>query len=114
MSNPLVVFVDIDDTLVRSVGAKRIPIPASVTHVRELFHQAVKLYAWSSGGGDYAKATAAELGIENCFVGFLPKPNVILDDQSPSEWSQAIWIHPNQAPGKKVEDYRSEISQGRK
>jgi hypothetical protein len=27
---PQVIFVDVDDTLVRSVGAKRIPIPAVV------------------------------------------------------------------------------------
>jgi hypothetical protein len=32
----LVVYVDVDDTLVRSVGSKRIPIPAAIEHVKDL------------------------------------------------------------------------------
>ena len=114
MTNALVVFVDVDDTLVRSVGSKRIPIPASVAHVRELFDQGARLYAWSSGGGEYAKATSVELGLEECFLGFLPKPNIMLDDQNPDEWSQAIWVHPLQAPGKTIEEYRTDILRKKK
>ena len=29
-----VVFIDVDDTLIRSVGTKRIPIPAVISRVR--------------------------------------------------------------------------------
>jgi predicted mannosyl-3-phosphoglycerate phosphatase (HAD superfamily) len=45
-----VVFVDVDDTLVRSVGTKRIPMPPVVARVRELHRQGVALYLRSSGG----------------------------------------------------------------
>jgi len=65
-----VVFVDVDDTLIRSVGAKRIPMPAVVAHVKTMHEQGVALYLWSSGGADYARMSAAKLGIEHCFVAF--------------------------------------------
>ena len=63
----LVAYVDIDDTLVRSFGSKRIPMTQMVRHVRELSRDGVVLYAWSSGGGDYARDAARELGLEDCF-----------------------------------------------
>lgn len=81
-----VVYVDVDDTLIRSIGTKRIPMPAVVEQVRELHRQGVALYLWSSGGAEYARTSAAELGIEKCFVAFLPKPDAYLDDQPVHEW----------------------------
>lgn len=33
---PLVVYVDVDETLVRNAGRARIPIPVAIRHVREL------------------------------------------------------------------------------
>ena len=94
---PRVVFDDVDDTLVRSVGAKRIPMPAVVARVREMHSAGVSLYLWSSGGEDYARASAAELGISNCFVGFLPKPDAYLDDQAVSEWRYCTHVLPANA-----------------
>jgi len=70
-----VVYVDVDDTLVRSAGTKRIRIPSAIERVRALHREGAILYLWSTGGADYAKSTAVELGIENLFSGFLPKPN---------------------------------------
>jgi hypothetical protein len=32
----LIIYVDVDDTLVRSTGSKRIPIPATIEHFRQL------------------------------------------------------------------------------
>jgi predicted HAD superfamily phosphohydrolase YqeG len=81
-----VVFVDVDDTLVRSIGTKRIPIPRVVDRVRRLHQEGASLYLWSSGGAAYAKESAEELGIVDCFVAFLPKPTLIIDDQAVSEW----------------------------
>jgi hypothetical protein len=46
----MVVFVDVDDTLVRSVGTKRIPIPAVIAWVRRQAATDAVLYCWSSGG----------------------------------------------------------------
>jgi hypothetical protein len=94
---PRVVFVDVDDTLVRSVGTKRIPIPAVVTRVRELHDAGVSLFLWSSAGAEYARATALELGIESCFLAFLPKPDVYLDDQPVSDWRYCQHVLPANA-----------------
>ena len=64
MPDPLVIFVDVDDTLVRNAGAKRIPMLAAIEHVKELAAAGAELYCWSSGGADYArcqKHTAQEV-----------------------------------------------------
>jgi hypothetical protein len=42
----LIVYVDIDGTLVRSFGAKRIPMMEMVRHVRDLHRDGASLYAW--------------------------------------------------------------------
>jgi hypothetical protein len=105
----LVAYVDIDDTLVRSFGSKRIPMTEMVHHVRELDHNGVALYAWSSGGEEYARESARELGIENCFRAFLPKPNVIIDDQAPSDWRRLIHVHPVEAASKTIIEYRDAV-----
>ena len=92
-----VVFVDVDDTLIRSVGAKRIPMPAVVAHVKSMHARGVALYLWSSGGADYARMSAAELGIEDCFVAFLPKPDAYVDDQPVNEWRFCEHVLPSNA-----------------
>jgi hypothetical protein len=94
---PHVVFVDVDDTLIRSVGTKRIPMPGVMAEVRRLKANGVDLYLWSSGGADYARASADELGISDCFVGFLPKPHVIIDDQPIRQWHAFQHVYPAQA-----------------
>jgi hypothetical protein len=101
----LVAYVDVDDTLVRSFGSKRIPMTEMVRHVRQLSHDGVALYAWSSGGGDYARDSARELGIEDCFKAFLPKPNVIIDDQAPADWRRLVHVHPGEAASRTLREY---------
>ena len=90
----LVVYVDVDDTLVRSVGTKRMPIPSVVAHVKELAKADAELYFWSTAGAEYARSTARELGIEALFVAFLPKPNVLIDDQDIGTWKRFTVVHP--------------------
>jgi Protein of unknown function (DUF705) len=108
-SSKLVIYVDVDDTLVRSVGAKRIPMPAVVQHVRDLYAAGAILYCWSTGGADYARETARELGVQDCFAGYLPKPNVLVDDQAPTEWRRFVHVRPlDVAPGK-VADYKTHL-----
>ena len=94
---PHVVYVDVDDTLIRSVGTKRIPMPGVVAEVRRLKELGAVLYLWSSGGAEYARASARELGIEDCFVAFLPKPDVVIDDQPVAEWRTTRHVYPMQA-----------------
>lgn len=93
---PNIAYIDVDDTLIRSVGSKRIPMPASITKVRELAAQGWTLYCWSSGGADYARSSAEEVGIESLFAGFLPKPTLMLDDQPVQEWRGLVYLHPGQ------------------
>ena len=107
MSEPqsLAIYVDIDDTLVRSFGSKRIPMTEMVRHVRALSREGVALFAWSSGGADYARASAKELGLEDCFKAFLPKPNVLIDDQAPATWRRLVHVHPGAASSTPVPEY---------
>jgi hypothetical protein len=87
MSRPRpVIYVDIDDTLVRSFGAKRIPMVPMVERVAALKQAGAELYCWSSGGAAYAESSARELGIADCFSAFLPKPQLLLDDVSIASW----------------------------
>ena len=94
-----VIFVDVDDTLVRSVGTKRIPMPNVIAHVRQLHASGAALYLWSSGGAEYARASAVELGIEHCFLAFLPKPDAYVDDQAVQEWRYCEHVLPGNAGG---------------
>lgn len=92
-----VIFVDVDDTLVRSVGAKRIPMPSVIAQVRRLKSEGATLYLWSSGGAEYCRATAEECGLLDCFVGYLPKPTVYIDDQPVHEWRFCKHVYPSQS-----------------
>jgi len=89
-----IVFVDVDDTLVRSAGSKRIPITPVAERVVALKQAGATLYCWSTGGAAYAREVARELGLEHCFVAFLPKPTIMLDDQPPAEWRLCRHVHP--------------------
>ena len=104
----LIVYVDVDDTLVRSIGSKRVPIVNVVEHVRALADSGATLYCWSSGGASYAKSSVQELGIADCFSGFLPKPDVFLDDQAPEVWRRSNHVHPLSVIGRTMEDYLRE------
>lgn len=106
---PLTVYVDVDDTLVRSVGTKRIPMPSVVRHVRELKEQGATLYCWSSGGAEYARTSAEELGIADCFSAFLSKPHILLDDQEINTWSRLLVVHPATCTDYTVEDYEQAL-----
>jgi cation transport ATPase len=90
----VIIYVDVDDTLVRTAGTKRIPIPDTIARIRALHNRGVTLYLWSSGGAEYARNTAAELRLTECFAGFLPKPTAIIDDQHFSEWRDLLHFLP--------------------
>ena len=106
MTQPaMVIYVDVDDTLVRSFGSKRIPMLEMMGHVRELARRGATLHCWSTGGAEYARSTAEELGIEACFASFLAKPNVVIDDQPLAGWRRLLQVHPAEAASKTLEDY---------
>ena len=104
----LVVYIDVDYTLVRSAGTKTMPIPNVVEHVRRLASAGAELYCWSSVGAEYARTTARNLGIESCFASFLPKPNIVIDDQAITDWRRFATVHPLNAT-KTVDEYRAVV-----
>jgi len=109
MKGDLYVYVDIDDTIVRSDSSKRIPIPSVIQHVRSLKSQGAVLFCWSSGGRDYARQSAEEFGIADCFEAFLPKPNVMIDDQEMCSWQRYQHVHPSNCSERTVEDYKENL-----
>lgn len=106
MAKSLVVYVDVDDTLVRSFSSKRIPIAAAISLVRDLQAKGATLYCWSTAGAAYAKATAEEFGIAEGFAGFLPKPNLMLDDMAIGDWKLTC-LHPNECRSLDVDELLS-------
>jgi hypothetical protein len=97
-------ILDVDDTPVRTIGTKRVPMPGVVERVRSLAAEGAQLYAWSSGGAAYARESAQELAIEGCFVAFLPKPQVLIDDQAPTEWKRLVHVYPTDATAQSLAD----------
>ena len=90
-----VIYVDIDDTLIRSLGSKRMPITAMAKLVRLLKERGAMLFCWSSGGAAYAREAAQEVGLSDCFEAFLPKPELLLDDVPFGNWKVAE-LHPSE------------------
>ncbi len=112
MTPPLVAYIDVDDTLVRSFGSKRIPMSEVIRHIRALHEAGFVLYCWSSGGALYAERSAQELGLSDCFVAYLPKPNVLVDDMKVESWPSFIQVHPNEAVSKTAHDYEAALQRG--
>jgi hypothetical protein len=83
---PLVVYVDVDDTLIRTSGSKRIPVSGVVESV------------------------AVGLGIAELFAGFLPKPQVLVDDRALAQWNRLIEIHPSECGQWNAEDYQRAVA----
>jgi hypothetical protein len=67
-----------------------------IERLRALQAEGAVLYAWSSGGADYARSTADELGLAGCFVAYLPKPDVFVDDVRVEAWRNTVQLHPNE------------------
>jgi hypothetical protein len=106
-SDLLVIYVDVDDTLVRTVGGKRVPMPRVVERVRSLAAEGAELYAWSSGGAGYARESARELAIEDCFAAFLPKPQIVIDDQAPADWRRLVHVYPTDASSQTLAELKA-------
>ena len=72
-------------------------MPGVIAQIRRLKSEGATLFLWSSGGAEYCRATALELGIATCFEGFLPKPTAYIDDQPLQEWRLCRHAYPLQA-----------------
>jgi hypothetical protein len=78
--------------------------------MKKLKQQGAVMYCWSSGGAEYARKSAEEFGIVDCFEAFLPKPDILLDDCSISNWPRLIRVHPSSCSAKTLDDYRQELN----
>ena len=83
---PRVIYVDVDDTLIRYDATRRVPMPAVDARIKALHAAREALYVWSSGGADYAREVAGDLGLAGCFVAYLPKPDTYIDDLPMHDW----------------------------
>lgn len=101
----MIIYVDVDDTLIRTVGTTRIPMISVIEHVRRLKEDGAELYLWSAGGAEYCRVIAAELDLTDCFVAFLPKPRIMIDDQVVSDWVFCTTFHPSSCNGRTLQDY---------
>jgi hypothetical protein len=52
--------------------------------------------AGTVGAHSMLRQARSLFGIEHCFVGFLPKPDVSIDDQSLADWHHLREVHPAQ------------------
>jgi hypothetical protein len=97
MNRKSIIFVDVGDTLIRTFGTKQIPIPRSADYARRMHSEGHVLYCWSRGGADYCRNIAIKLGIDGCFVGFIRKPDIVLDDRLEKPLDRCQFLHLNNA-----------------
>jgi hypothetical protein len=90
-----IIYIDVDDTLVRTFGTKQIPMTSCVDYVRRMYAAGHQLYCWSRGGAEYSLGVAISLGIADCFLAFLPKPDVVLDDRGAELLDHCEFILPS-------------------
>jgi hypothetical protein len=106
---PLCIYVDVDNTLVHSASGKTIPNSNLVARVRQWKAEGALLYCWSSHGAAHAQQTAEYLKIRDCFLGFLTKPHVLVDDQSIRCWPYFLELFPARAETVSSADMRDEL-----
>ena len=74
------VFVDVESSFREDVRGR------VLGYLRGLDLEVWELFAWSDGGSEAARVHVVEAGVEDLFSGFLPKPNVLLDEHGVDEW----------------------------
>ena len=95
MHSPVILYIDIDETLIQTCNARREANPHVVRLVERLHAEDAQLYCWSAGGDAYAREVATELGIAALFQAFLPKPEVLIDDMPVTDWWM-VSLHPDE------------------
>jgi phosphoglycolate phosphatase-like HAD superfamily hydrolase len=90
-----VVYVDVDDTLVRWAGSRAIPVPHVIAEVRRLHASGAELYCWSAAGRQAALEVLDGLRITSMFAAVLPKPTLLIDDRELG----ARRLRPGELPG---------------
>jgi hypothetical protein len=90
-----IIYIDVDDTLIRTFGTKQIPIPRSADYFRRMH--------MSYTDGVELEQTILEtlrqssVSISDLSASFLPKPDIVLDDRLEILLEHCEFIHPNNA-----------------
>lgn len=90
-----VIYIDVDDTLIRTFGSRTLPIVHMIDLVKQLKDASAELYCWSAAGRDHAIDVAREYGIYDCFVAFMTKPELMIDDRTLTQL-HIQEMHPNE------------------
>jgi hypothetical protein len=107
MGEPLFIYVDVDDTLLRTENGD--PIKDVIAHVCDLHREGAQLYCWSTGGESHAREVAQKLGIDGCFTGFLHKPQIFIDDERADQWPHFVHVNPKKLAT--MNEYRRAVAQ---
>ena len=106
MRDPII-YVDVDDTLVRTDGSKRIPVPAVIDHVRKLADKDDELYLWS----EVALRTPvlrrtnseAQVASERSFRSQMSSKVL-------NEWRRLLGMHPSNCQRTTLTEYKTRLS----
>lgn len=90
----MVVYVDVDDTIVRWCGPKCMPRTSVIDKLRERKAAGDRLFLWSRAGDGPAREVAEQLQIVDLFEAILPKPDHIVDDEPFAEWKHCTHEYP--------------------
>lgn len=90
----MIVYVDVDDTLVRWCGSKCIPRVSVIDKIKQRAKDGDRLFLWSRAGDEAAARVAEELGITELFEAILPKPEHIIDDEPFADWKFCSYEYP--------------------
>jgi cation transport ATPase len=93
-----VMYVDVDGTLERKFLGFEKSNKTMVDAIRRLHAEGMQIYIWSTGGAGHARDAATKCGVEELCAGFLPKPNICVDDKPPSRWKDFKRLKPRQMP----------------
>ena len=77
MNGKKIIFIDIDDTLVRTYGLKRIPIPKTIQAIFRFHKEGSEIYLWSNGGSDYCKKNSKRIRNRQMHYRIFTKANFI-------------------------------------
>lgn len=90
----MIVYVDVDDTLVRWYGTKCIPRVSVIEKLKARAQAGDRLFLWSRAGDEQARKVAEDLGLTELFEAILPKPEHIIDDEPLAEWEFCSYEYP--------------------
>lgn len=96
IKNPIVVCIDIDDTLALwstiEEGPYYRPNLKLIDEIKKHAARGHFLIAWSAGGYEWTKQIVEEFELTSYFGLIMAKPMFMWDDRQPGEWTRVCYI----------------------